>query len=100
MGAGLPKYVTVNLSDLDCFEAGETVNLETLQAKSVFNISGRESKLPLKVLGKGELKNGVTIAAACFSESAKAKIEAAGGSMTVVPVKAKWMRTYPEKVAA
>jgi hypothetical protein len=50
MAAGLPKYVVVNLSDLDkSFEAGETVNLEAVKAKGLLNISGRDSQLPLKV---------------------------------------------------
>jgi hypothetical protein len=52
MAAGLPKYVVVNLSDLEkSFEAGETVNLEAVKAKGLLNISGRDSQLPLKVRG-------------------------------------------------
>lgn len=50
MSAGLPKYVTVNLSDLEkAFEAGATVDLQSVQDKKLLNISGRETKLPLKV---------------------------------------------------
>jgi hypothetical protein len=50
MAAGLPKYVVVNLSDLESsFEAGETVHLEAVKAKGLLNISGRDSQLPLKV---------------------------------------------------
>jgi hypothetical protein len=50
MSAGLPKYVTVNLSEIEkAFEAGATVDLQTVQDKKLLNISGRETKLPLKV---------------------------------------------------
>jgi hypothetical protein len=49
MSAGVPDYVTVNLSDLEKFGEGEEVTLEALQAKRVFTISGRSKKLPLKV---------------------------------------------------
>ncbi len=52
MGAGLPKFVTVNLSELEkAFEAGATVDLQSVQAKKLLNISGRDTKLPLKVRG-------------------------------------------------
>ena len=50
MSAGLPKYNIVNLDDLNQkFNDGEEVSLETLQAKRMLNLSGREAKLPLKV---------------------------------------------------
>ena len=49
MGAGLPDFVVVNLSQLSRFAEGEEVTLETLEEKRVLNISGRESRLPLKV---------------------------------------------------
>lgn len=50
MGAGLPKYVVVNLDDLEkAFEAGATVNLDTIKEKNLLNISGRDARLPLKV---------------------------------------------------
>ena len=37
----------------------------------------------VKVLGRGEISKAVTVKAAAFSESAKAKIEAAGGKAEV-----------------
>lgn len=51
MRVGLPKYVHVNLSDIEDarFQEGEEVSLETLKEKGVINPSGRERKLPLKV---------------------------------------------------
>lgn len=100
MGAGLPDYVTINLRDLKVFEKGAEVSLETLQELGILNLSGRSAKLPLKVLGTGELKEPLTIRAAAFSESAKAKIEAAGGTAIEVAVRAKWTRAAHEAKAA
>lgn len=52
MHAGLPKYVPVNLKDIDAagFQEGEEVSLESLKNKGLINPSGRERKLPLKVM--------------------------------------------------
>lgn len=51
MHAGLPKYVHINLKDIENagFQEGEEVSLETLMEKRVINPSGRERKLLLKV---------------------------------------------------
>ena len=50
MSAGIPKYVTVNLQQLNSkYQDGETVDLTTLQEKRLLNLSGREARLPLKV---------------------------------------------------
>jgi large subunit ribosomal protein L15 len=92
MSAGLPDYVTINLSDLKKFVEGEEVSLESLQEKRILNLSGRSTKLPLKVLGMGELKTPLTIKATAFSQSAKEKITGAGGKIIEVPQKAKWLR--------
>ena len=46
----------------------------------------------LQVLGTGSLRVKVTVAATQFSEAARAKIEAAGGSIVEVPEKIKWTR--------
>jgi large subunit ribosomal protein L15 len=73
------NYAIVNLSDLNEFKAGTTVNEQLL----------RESKLVrgdfagIKILGDGELKHALTIEADKVSESAKAKIEKAGGTITM-----------------
>jgi large subunit ribosomal protein L15 len=72
-------YAIVNLSDLNEFKAGTVVNEELL----------RESKLVrghvtgIKILGDGELKHALKIEADKVSESAKAKIEKAGGTITM-----------------
>lgn len=51
MRAGLPKYVPINLRDIEVagFKEGEEVSLESLKAKGIINPSGRERRLPLKV---------------------------------------------------
>lgn len=51
MKAGLPKYLPVNIKDIEAagFEEGEEVSLETLKERGLINPSGRERKLPLKV---------------------------------------------------
>src|SRR6266513_857612 len=72
-------YAIVNLSDLNEFKAGTVVNEELL----------RESKLVrgdvagIKILGDGELKHALKIEADKVSESARTKIEKAGGTITM-----------------
>ncbi|KAF8060545.1 RPL15 [Scenedesmus sp. PABB004] len=101
MSAGLPKFVVVNLSDLEgAFEAGETVNIASIKAKNILNISGRDTKLPLKVLGEGELTKALTIEAASFSSSAAEKISAAGATAAAVPLRKKWTRRAHERRVA
>jgi large subunit ribosomal protein L15 len=101
MSAGLPKFVTVNLADLEkSFEAGATVDLAAVQDKKLLNISGRDSKLALKVLGEGELSKPLTIKAAKFSSSASEKISAAGATAEELPQRAKWTRRAHEKRVA
>ena len=73
------QYGVVNLSDLNEFKAGTVITEQLL----------RESKLirgyvaGVKILGDGELKHALTIEADKVSESAKAKIEKAGGTITM-----------------
>ena len=74
------EYAIINVSDLNKFEDGATVNLETLMNAGII----RKPLCGLKVLGNGELTKKVTVEAAIFSASAKEKIEAAGGKTEVV----------------
>ncbi|KAJ1402974.1 Ribosomal protein L15, conserved site [Sesbania bispinosa] len=94
MHAGLPKYVHVNLRDIEDarFQDGDEVSLETLKEKGVINPSGRERRLPLKILGEGELSKKLTIKARAFSTSAKEKLENVGCSLTVLPGRKKWVK--------
>jgi large subunit ribosomal protein L15 len=68
-------YAIVNVADLNRYEDGAVINLETLLNDRVI----RKAYDGLKVLGNGELTKKVTVQAAIFSASAKEKIEAAGG---------------------
>ncbi len=71
----------INVSLLDkMFEAGATVDLETLRAKGIV------PKLvdTVKILGEGELTKKLTVKAHRASETAKSKIQAAGGSFELI----------------
>lgn len=75
----------VNLADLErCFESGQEVTIEALQAKQL--AKGRFDQL--KVLGDGALTKKLKIAAHKFSKSALEKIAQAGGEAVVLPGKA------------
>lgn len=90
------EFHIVNLSILDSrFEDGADVNVETLAAAGIL----RDAKLPLKVLGQGELTKKLNVAAARFSKSARSKIEAAGGSIVEIPLQ-KWTRASAASAAA
>ena len=74
------EYSIVNLKALDArFEDGAEVNPDMLVKVGLI----RSTKLPVKVLGEGELSKKLDITAAKFSKSASEKIEKAGGSVTV-----------------
>ena len=73
------NYATVNVSVLNRFEDGETVNLEKLMECGIV----RKPLDGLKILGSGEITKKLTVEAKAFSGSAKEKIEAAGGKTEV-----------------
>jgi large subunit ribosomal protein L15 len=76
------SVAVVNLGQIDeAFKAGEEVSLESLKAKNLAR--GRFDAL--KVLGDGELKKKLKIAAHRFSATAAEKIKAAGGEMVLLP---------------
>ena len=71
----------VNLQDLEArFDSGAEVTLETLNAKGLCTRRG----VPVKVLAKGEISKPLTVHAHKFSASARAAIEAAGGTCQVI----------------
>jgi large subunit ribosomal protein L15 len=78
------EYEHVNVGQLERLGAGATVNAGTLKAMRLV-----QSDRPLKILGDGELSIALTVEADSFSASAKAKIVAAGGSVT-------WINGEPE----
>jgi large subunit ribosomal protein L15 len=73
----------INVSLLDKeFDAGATVDLETLRAKGIV------PKLveTVKILGEGEITKKLTVKAHRASETAKAKIQAAGGTVEIISI--------------
>ena len=73
-------YAIVNVADLDKFENGSVVDAEALKAAGLV----KKTLDGIKVLGQGEISKNLTVKAAAFSASAKAKIEAAGGKAEVM----------------
>jgi large subunit ribosomal protein L15 len=73
------RYVAVNLDDLNRFDEGARV--DELALRTVGLANGKSAGV--KILGSGELKKKLTVIASAFSESAKQKIEAKGGSCEV-----------------
>ena len=74
------EYAIINVSKLNAFEDGETVNLEALINKGII----RKANDGLKVLGNGEITKKLTVEASVFSATSKEKIEAAGGKTEVI----------------
>jgi large subunit ribosomal protein L15 len=79
------EYTIINVEDLSVFDAGSQVRPENLVENDL--MTKAESKGLIKVLGNGEIDRALTVHAHKFSESARAKIEAAGGSVEIIPVK-------------
>ena len=74
------EYQAVNLDVIE--ESGlDTVDPDLLHGKGLI----RKGAL-VKVLGRGELTRGVTVKAHAFSKAARSAIEAAGGSVEVLPL--------------
>ena len=70
----------INVSALERFDNGAEIDVQTLLDAGVLS----KCRYGFKVLGHGNLTKSLTVKAAAFSESAKAKIEAAGGKAEVV----------------
>ncbi len=81
-GAFKKDFAIVNLDRIDeAFEAGAVIDEAALRAKGL--VKGRHDD-GVKILGDGEVSKAFTIHAQKFSESAAAKVAAAGGSTVVV----------------
>ena len=70
------EIVAINVSALNRFEDGATVTTETLLESGVI----KKVQDGVKILGRGEINKKLNVKVSAFSESAKAKIEAAGGT--------------------
>ncbi|HEY2895297.1 MAG TPA: 50S ribosomal protein L15 [Pirellulales bacterium] len=78
------EVFAINLGAInDAYESGQEVTIDSLREKHLAR--GRFDEL--KVLGNGNLTKKLKISAHRFSESAKAKIEQAGGQAIVLPGK-------------
>jgi large subunit ribosomal protein L15 len=74
-------HSSLNVSQLDWLEAGTVVTPELVQEMGWVKKMGKKG---LKILGNGELTKALTVHCHAVSESARAKIEAAGGSVEVI----------------
>ena len=76
----------INLSILQSFhdnkklDLNTTIDLKSLKDKKIIS----KKYLKLKILGKGDLKNKITISAHAISKSAKLKIEKIGGTLSIL----------------
>lgn len=73
-------YSVVNLDKLNVFEPGSEVTPEKLVTAGLLKLAGQ----PVKILATGEINHPLRVKAHKFSTAAKAKIEAAGGSVEEV----------------
>ncbi len=74
------NYAIVNVSELNVFEDGAVVDAAALVESGLVN----DQCDGIKILGNGEISKKLTVHAAAFSQSAKEKIEAAGGKAEVM----------------
>jgi len=74
------NYAIINIAALNKFEDGAVVDTQALKDMGLV----KDAKDGVKVLGNGELTKKLTVKVAAYSESAKAKIEAAGGKAEVI----------------
>ena len=74
------EYATVNVEDLNLFENGTVVTIESLQEKGLV----KKVYNGVKVLGNGKLEKNLTVKANKFSKTAEAAITSAGGKIEVI----------------
>ena len=74
------EYATIKVSDLEKFEAGSVVDVQSLLDKGII----KKSLDGVKVLGNGELTKALTVKLTAYTASAKEKIEKAGGKAEVI----------------
>ena len=73
------EYAIINVAALEMFDDGAVVDVAALESKGIV----KDASMPVKVLGNGKLSKKVTVKGLDFSETAKQKIEAAGGTVEV-----------------
>lgn len=78
------RFTVVNVEDLDKrFKSGDEVSPESLKKVGLI----KSVSLPVKILGKGGLKNSLKVSAHAYSASAKSSIESAKGQVTILESK-------------
>ena len=70
-------YSLVNISQLDIYEPGSVIDVMSLISKGLV----KSDRFAVKILGNGDITKSLKVAANKFSQSAKDKIIAAGGSV-------------------
>jgi large subunit ribosomal protein L15 len=75
------EYAVINLDTLETFDAGAEVDPGSLRARGLVHKHGF-----VKVLARGEVTKALTVRAHAFSKAARQAIEAAGGSVEVLPL--------------
>jgi large subunit ribosomal protein L15 len=75
------EYSVVNLKQLDVFEAGSVVDATALVSKGLI----KNSCNAVKILGNGDLSKALKVTATKFSQSARDKITASGGTFEETP---------------
>jgi large subunit ribosomal protein L15 len=81
---GKTEYAVVNLKSLAAFAAGDTIDPAGLVKARLIKNSGRSR---VKILGNGDVPHALTVKAHAVSESARQKIEAAGGQVELLPAR-------------
>lgn len=71
------EYSLVNISQLDVYESGSVIDVVSLVSKGLI----KSDRFAVKILGNGDITKSLKVAANKFSQSAKDKIIAAGGSV-------------------
>ncbi len=74
------EYQVVNVGQLGVFDSGSEIDPETLRLRRLVRRKG----MPVKILGTGEVTQPLTVKVHAASESARRKIEAAGGKVELI----------------
>jgi large subunit ribosomal protein L15 len=88
------EYATLNVSRLEALSLTE-ITPESLKSNGVV----KNQMDGIKILGNGEITRKLTVRVHAISESAKAKIEKAGGSVELIAARAPYVREKKQKKA-
>ena len=83
MGPFRTHTLAVNVGRLSVFESGATVDPEALAARGLVK-NNLSRGWPVKILAEGEIDRPLTVRAHAVSAAARAKIEAAGGTVEII----------------